>query len=148
MATNYYTVLGLTPGASSTEIKEAYRKLCFKYHPDKTDGDCSEQMKAIVKAYEVLSNNTSRKIYMDFLQSEAVNAALQHELGKMIYVCKKLIWALVIIIGALLVTGGVMLTKYVVGKFTAKPPVAEQVVSPSAAMDKDVKAFFDKQVQK
>ncbi|MCK4391190.1 MAG: DnaJ domain-containing protein, partial [Desulfobacterales bacterium] len=32
---NYYRILGVEPHASAEQIKEAYRRLAFKYHPDR-----------------------------------------------------------------------------------------------------------------
>ena len=55
----YYAVLGLSPGASFTEVKAAYRKLSMQYHPDKVGhlGEefkkvAEEKMKEINSAYE------------------------------------------------------------------------------------------------
>ncbi len=52
-----YKVLGVSPNATDDQIKEAYRKLARKYHPDKyTDGDlkdlAEEKMKEVNAAYE------------------------------------------------------------------------------------------------
>ena len=56
-----YQLLGLTPEASSSEIKKAYRQLALTKHPDK-GGDVSE-FQAIQRAYEVLSDPEKRSTY-------------------------------------------------------------------------------------
>jgi DnaJ like chaperone protein len=59
--TQYYEILGLAPGASSVEIKTAYRKLSMQYHPDKVAhlGEefrrvAEEKMKELNEAYQYL----------------------------------------------------------------------------------------------
>lgn len=59
---DYYAVLGLAKGASENEIKQAYRKLAMKYHPDREGGD-EVKFKEIKEAYEVLSDSAKRKSY-------------------------------------------------------------------------------------
>ncbi len=55
---DYYEVLGVSRGASESEVKKAYRRLAKKYHPDTNPGDAhAERMfKEATEAYEVLSN--------------------------------------------------------------------------------------------
>lgn len=61
---NYYEVLGINKNASKTEIKNAYRKLALKYHPDRNKNPDSEtKFKDINNAYEILSNENKRIIY-------------------------------------------------------------------------------------
>ncbi|MCD6471460.1 molecular chaperone DnaJ [bacterium] len=59
---DYYKILGVDKNASSQEIKEAFRKLAQKYHPDKPGGD-AEKFKKINEAYQVLSDPEKRKMY-------------------------------------------------------------------------------------
>ena len=62
---NLYTLLGVQKSASATEIRKAYRRLVFLCHPDKnkTDPDASSKFANISRAYKILSNPESRKIY-------------------------------------------------------------------------------------
>ena len=62
---DYYATLEVTPHASDEEIKVAYRKLAFKYHPDRNQGDKSveEKIREINAAYEVLGDPEARKSY-------------------------------------------------------------------------------------
>lgn len=65
---DYYEVLGLSKGASDTEIKKAYRKLALKFHPDKNPDDKSaeDKFKEAAEAYEVLSNADKKSRYDQF----------------------------------------------------------------------------------
>jgi len=62
---DHYRTLGVERGATPEEIKKAYRKLSFKYHPDKHPNDpgAEERFKQIVLAYEVLSDPPKRSQY-------------------------------------------------------------------------------------
>ncbi|MBI2195452.1 MAG: DnaJ domain-containing protein [Candidatus Levybacteria bacterium] len=64
MAKDYYQVLGLTKGATSDEIKKAYRKLALEYHPDRNKSKEAEgKFKEVTKAYEVLSDTQKKQAY-------------------------------------------------------------------------------------
>jgi len=65
---DYYQILGMSRNASAKDIKQAYRKLARKYHPDVNPGDKSAEgrFKEINQAYEVLSDEEKRKKYDQF----------------------------------------------------------------------------------
>ena len=68
MDKNYYDLLGVSKGATTDEIKKAYRKLAHKHHPDKSGGD-EAKFKEINQAYQVLSDDSKRKQYDQFGQT-------------------------------------------------------------------------------
>ena len=65
---DYYSVLGVSRNASDKEIKQAFRRLARKHHPDVNPGDKSaeDRFKQISEAYEVLSDKEKRKKYDRF----------------------------------------------------------------------------------
>ena len=65
---DYYNILGVNRNASEREIKQAYRKLARKYHPDinPEDKDTEARFKQLTEAYEVLSNKEKRQKYDKF----------------------------------------------------------------------------------
>lgn len=61
---DYYDVLGLSRGATTAEVKRAYRKLARRYHPDVSDEDnAEERFKEVSEAYEALKNSERRAAY-------------------------------------------------------------------------------------
>ncbi|MBI4656878.1 MAG: DnaJ domain-containing protein [Elusimicrobia bacterium] len=62
---DYYSILGVSKNASEQEIKSAFRKLAFKYHPDKNpcNKEAESKFKEINEAYEVLSDSKKRQMY-------------------------------------------------------------------------------------
>ena len=62
---DYYEILGLSKGASETEIKKAYRKVALKYHPDKNPDDkaSEDKFKEASEAYGILSNADKKSRY-------------------------------------------------------------------------------------
>ena len=65
---DYYSILGLNRNASEKEIKQSFRRLARKHHPDVNPGDkdAEEKFKQISEAYDVLSDKEKRKKYDQF----------------------------------------------------------------------------------
>ncbi|HKV42291.1 MAG TPA: molecular chaperone DnaJ [Blastocatellia bacterium] len=65
---DYYELLGVQREATDQELKQAYRRLAIKYHPDKNPGDteAEEKFKEIAEAYQVLSQAELRSRYDRF----------------------------------------------------------------------------------
>ena len=65
---NYYDVLDLPRNASGKDVRDAYRKLARRLHPDVNPGDqaAAERFKRVNAAYEVLADEKSRKDYDQF----------------------------------------------------------------------------------
>ncbi len=62
---DYYSLLGIKPAASAEEIKRAYRKMVFRFHPDRNPGDdeAAGKFKEVIDAYAVLSDSLKRSTY-------------------------------------------------------------------------------------
>ena len=63
-----YSVLGVAKGATTEDIKKAYRKLARKYHPDLNPGNkqAEERFKEVSVAHDVLTDPEKRKLYDEF----------------------------------------------------------------------------------
>lgn len=61
---DYYAVLGVEPGSGESEIKQAFRRLARKYHPDVSkEKGAEDRFKAINEAHEVLRDKEKRAQY-------------------------------------------------------------------------------------
>lgn len=64
---DYYDVLGVGRNASEEDIKKAFRKLAFQYHPDKNhESGAADKFKEINEAYQVLGDSEKRSAYDRF----------------------------------------------------------------------------------
>jgi molecular chaperone DnaJ len=62
---DFYVILGLEPGASTAEVKRAYRRLSRRYHPGINPGDRAAEalFRRISEAYETLGDPDRRRQY-------------------------------------------------------------------------------------
>ncbi len=74
---DYYDILGVERGASTDELKKAYRKLALQYHPDRNpdDHEAEARFKEAAEAYDVLSNPDKRARYDRFGHAGVRNGA-------------------------------------------------------------------------
>jgi molecular chaperone DnaJ len=73
---DYYEVLGVEHGASSDDIRKAYRRLAKQHHPDVNSDnkdEASDKFKEVSEAYSVLSDDQKRKQYDTFGHSAFEN---------------------------------------------------------------------------
>ena len=64
---DYYEILGVPRDASTEQVKRAFRKLAFQYHPDhNNDTEAEERFKEINEAYEVISDAEKRAFYNQY----------------------------------------------------------------------------------
>lgn len=61
---DYYTIMGVPRDATAEQVKQAYRKLARKYHPDVSkEADAEHRFKEVAEAYEVLRDPEKRAAY-------------------------------------------------------------------------------------
>lgn len=82
---DYYYLLGIGHQATSAEVKQAYRKLAAKFHPDANNGDpwFSDRFKEIQAAYQTLSNAEDRKEFDEYWHSFLNSEAHENNKAKM-----------------------------------------------------------------
>lgn len=78
---SYYAVLELKSGASQNEIKSAYKKLALKYHPDKNPNVDATIFHQISTAYTILSNEETKEIYDQNLNTDNQFSEFLNTLG-------------------------------------------------------------------
>jgi hypothetical protein len=81
---DYYKILNISPAASVDDVKKAFRKLAFKYHPDQNQDSVSfneSYFKAVKEAYDVLKDKKKRQqydrlFYTQYDRSELIQTAV------------------------------------------------------------------------
>ena len=61
---DFYKILEINKSSTENEIKKAYKKLAFKYHPDKNKSpDAESKFRDISEAYDILMDADKRRMY-------------------------------------------------------------------------------------
>lgn len=64
--TDHYAALGVRSSATLAEIRQAYRQLAARYHPDRNSApEAPQRFRAVQQAYDVLGDADARKAYDD-----------------------------------------------------------------------------------
>lgn len=73
---DYYDILGVRPDADARQLKEAYRKLAFRWHPDRNpaNSEAIARMKDLNEAYAVLSDQAKKQEYDSLRNSFGASA--------------------------------------------------------------------------
>ncbi len=76
---DYYEILGISPAATESEIRKAYRRLALQWHPDRNPGnnEATERFKEISEAYAVLIDS-SKRMQFDRARQEGASANFQY----------------------------------------------------------------------
>jgi hypothetical protein len=75
---DYYSVLGVEPGATLEQIRAAYRKLALRFHPDRNRSENAEKsFQSVSEAYATLANARRRVAYDRALLAKGVAARPQ-----------------------------------------------------------------------
>ena len=80
---DYFQTLGIAPGASTAQIKKAFRTLAMRYHPDKLNDAVSDHstFREIQEAYETLTDPIKRERYLyERWLSQSMGQSMDHTL--------------------------------------------------------------------
>ena len=76
-AKDYYAVLEITPMESLDGIHTAFRRLAKQCHPDRAGAQAAERFRAVLEAYQVLSDPPQRELYNESLHGSRPRMAPQ-----------------------------------------------------------------------